>query len=181
MWWLKTVQLLCLYLWFAFSAINPFSVRCLGTWLCACDLRSDLLVSNALLCERHSVYSVIIGVIMFIVCVTLIMSEMFTLFWIVRCTINPGENEALVRYALDTYKFLSLVQQVRFQILLSFVMTLEMMTRIWAAGYKIDKYISGRKMIPIFQSLAKGLELWDYTNILSTIGLNLKNILPPLH
>uniref|UniRef100_A0A0A9G470 SAM-dependent MTase RsmB/NOP-type domain-containing protein n=1 Tax=Arundo donax TaxID=35708 RepID=A0A0A9G470_ARUDO len=27
------------------------------------------------------------------------------------CTINPGENEALVRYALDTYKFLSLVSQ----------------------------------------------------------------------
>ncbi|KAL8268718.1 hypothetical protein R6Q59_002516 [Mikania micrantha] len=27
------------------------------------------------------------------------------------CTINPGENEALVRYALDTYKFLSLAQQ----------------------------------------------------------------------
>ncbi|CAK7346654.1 unnamed protein product [Dovyalis caffra] len=27
------------------------------------------------------------------------------------CTINPGENEALVRYALDTYKFLSLVPQ----------------------------------------------------------------------
>ncbi|XWS30914.1 hypothetical protein CRYUN_Cryun23aG0032200 [Craigia yunnanensis] len=30
---------------------------------------------------------------------------------IVRCTINPGENEALVRYALDTYKFLSLAPQ----------------------------------------------------------------------
>lgn len=29
-----------------------------------------------------------------------------------RCTINPGENEGLVRYALDTYKFLSLAQQV---------------------------------------------------------------------
>ncbi|KQJ96231.1 hypothetical protein BRADI_3g21700v3 [Brachypodium distachyon] len=28
------------------------------------------------------------------------------------CTINPGENEALVRYALDTYKFLSLGSQV---------------------------------------------------------------------
>ncbi|EXB30300.1 Putative methyltransferase NSUN6 [Morus notabilis] len=27
------------------------------------------------------------------------------------CTINPGENEALVRYALDTYKFLSLATQ----------------------------------------------------------------------
>ncbi|KAG8087165.1 hypothetical protein GUJ93_ZPchr0010g9490 [Zizania palustris] len=27
------------------------------------------------------------------------------------CTINPGENEALVRYALDTYKFLSLGSQ----------------------------------------------------------------------
>ncbi|KAI3744134.1 hypothetical protein L1987_57210 [Smallanthus sonchifolius] len=27
------------------------------------------------------------------------------------CTINPGENEALVRYALDTYKFLSLAEQ----------------------------------------------------------------------
>lgn len=27
------------------------------------------------------------------------------------CTINPGENEAIVRYALDTYKFLSLAQQ----------------------------------------------------------------------
>ncbi|PWA84504.1 NOL1/NOP2/sun family protein [Artemisia annua] len=27
------------------------------------------------------------------------------------CTINPGENEGLVRYALDTYKFLSLAQQ----------------------------------------------------------------------
>ncbi|XP_066352073.1 rRNA (cytosine-C(5))-methyltransferase NOP2C-like [Miscanthus floridulus] len=27
------------------------------------------------------------------------------------CTINPGENEALVRYALDTYKYLSLVSQ----------------------------------------------------------------------
>nr|XP_004305841.2 PREDICTED: putative methyltransferase NSUN6 [Fragaria vesca subsp. vesca] len=27
------------------------------------------------------------------------------------CTINPGENEAVVRYALDTYKFLSLAQQ----------------------------------------------------------------------
>ncbi|CAA7401996.1 unnamed protein product [Spirodela intermedia] len=27
------------------------------------------------------------------------------------CTINPGENEALVRYALDTYKFLSLAPQ----------------------------------------------------------------------
>ncbi|CAI9278851.1 unnamed protein product [Lactuca saligna] len=27
------------------------------------------------------------------------------------CTINPGENEALVRYALDTYKFLSLARQ----------------------------------------------------------------------
>eukprot|EP00249_Psilotum_nudum_P007373 c20508_g1_i3 orf=667-2094(+) len=27
------------------------------------------------------------------------------------CTINPGENEAVVRYALDTYKFLSLVPQ----------------------------------------------------------------------
>ncbi|CAL5438720.1 unnamed protein product [Camellia sinensis] len=27
------------------------------------------------------------------------------------CTINPGENEALVRYALDTYKFLSLAVQ----------------------------------------------------------------------
>ncbi|KAA8526194.1 hypothetical protein F0562_008067 [Nyssa sinensis] len=27
------------------------------------------------------------------------------------CTINPGENEALVRYALDTYKFLSLASQ----------------------------------------------------------------------
>ncbi|KAF3445008.1 hypothetical protein FNV43_RR14701 [Rhamnella rubrinervis] len=27
------------------------------------------------------------------------------------CTINPGENEALVRYALDKYKFLSLAQQ----------------------------------------------------------------------
>ncbi|KAL0362097.1 UNVERIFIED_CONTAM: rRNA (cytosine-C(5))-methyltransferase NOP2C [Sesamum calycinum] len=27
------------------------------------------------------------------------------------CTINPGENEALVRYALDTYKFLSLAAQ----------------------------------------------------------------------
>lgn len=30
-----------------------------------------------------------------------------------RCTINPGENEAVVRYALDTYKFLSLAPQVR--------------------------------------------------------------------
>ncbi|KAL6506784.1 rRNA (cytosine-C(5))-methyltransferase nop2c [Orobanche hederae] len=29
----------------------------------------------------------------------------------IRCTINPGENEALVRYALDTYKFLSLASQ----------------------------------------------------------------------
>ncbi|XP_038709669.1 tRNA (cytosine(72)-C(5))-methyltransferase NSUN6 isoform X2 [Tripterygium wilfordii] len=28
-----------------------------------------------------------------------------------RCTINPGENEGLVRYALDTYKFLSLAEQ----------------------------------------------------------------------
>ncbi|PSS16403.1 Methyltransferase [Actinidia chinensis var. chinensis] len=28
-----------------------------------------------------------------------------------RCTINPGENEALVRYALDTYKFLTLALQ----------------------------------------------------------------------
>ncbi|KAL3502535.1 hypothetical protein ACH5RR_036984 [Cinchona calisaya] len=27
------------------------------------------------------------------------------------CTINPGENEGLVRYALDTYKFLSLATQ----------------------------------------------------------------------
>ncbi|KAF8701822.1 hypothetical protein HU200_033143 [Digitaria exilis] len=27
------------------------------------------------------------------------------------CTINPGENEALVRYALDSYKFLSLASQ----------------------------------------------------------------------
>ncbi|CAN1123129.1 rRNA (cytosine-C(5))-methyltransferase NOP2C [Linum perenne] len=27
------------------------------------------------------------------------------------CTLNPGENEALVRYALDTYKFLSLAHQ----------------------------------------------------------------------
>ncbi|KZV31362.1 hypothetical protein F511_05466 [Dorcoceras hygrometricum] len=27
------------------------------------------------------------------------------------CTINPGENEALVRYALDTYSFLSLASQ----------------------------------------------------------------------
>ncbi|RAL42801.1 hypothetical protein DM860_009308 [Cuscuta australis] len=27
------------------------------------------------------------------------------------CTINPGENEAVVRYALDTYKFLSLAEQ----------------------------------------------------------------------
>ncbi|KAI4305994.1 hypothetical protein L6164_029314 [Bauhinia variegata] len=27
------------------------------------------------------------------------------------CTINPGENEALVRYVLDTYKFLSLTPQ----------------------------------------------------------------------
>ncbi|XP_047333201.1 rRNA (cytosine-C(5))-methyltransferase NOP2C [Impatiens glandulifera] len=27
------------------------------------------------------------------------------------CTINPGENEALVRYALDTFKFLSLAPQ----------------------------------------------------------------------
>ncbi|KAL4586391.1 hypothetical protein LXL04_011027 [Taraxacum kok-saghyz] len=27
------------------------------------------------------------------------------------CTINPGENEAVVRYALDTYKFLSLAHQ----------------------------------------------------------------------
>ncbi|KAJ6399218.1 hypothetical protein OIU77_019881 [Salix suchowensis] len=27
------------------------------------------------------------------------------------CTINPGENEALVRYALNTYKFLSLASQ----------------------------------------------------------------------
>ncbi|XP_078431098.1 NOL1/NOP2/sun family protein isoform X2 [Wolffia australiana] len=27
------------------------------------------------------------------------------------CTLNPGENEALVRYALDRYKFLSLVPQ----------------------------------------------------------------------
>ncbi|KAK2971621.1 hypothetical protein RJ640_017738, partial [Escallonia rubra] len=27
------------------------------------------------------------------------------------CTINPGENESLVRYALDTYKFLSLASQ----------------------------------------------------------------------
>ncbi|XP_059663352.1 rRNA (cytosine-C(5))-methyltransferase NOP2C isoform X2 [Cornus florida] len=27
------------------------------------------------------------------------------------CTINPGENEALVRYALDTYKFLTLASQ----------------------------------------------------------------------
>ncbi|XP_057524681.1 rRNA (cytosine-C(5))-methyltransferase NOP2C isoform X1 [Amaranthus tricolor] len=27
------------------------------------------------------------------------------------CTINPGENEAVVRYALDTYKFLSLAPQ----------------------------------------------------------------------
>ena len=27
------------------------------------------------------------------------------------CTINPGENESLVRYALDTYKFLSLGSQ----------------------------------------------------------------------
>ncbi|VAI77915.1 unnamed protein product [Triticum turgidum subsp. durum] len=28
------------------------------------------------------------------------------------CTINPGENESLVRYALDTYKFLSLGSQL---------------------------------------------------------------------
>ncbi|RWW33442.1 hypothetical protein BHE74_00013932, partial [Ensete ventricosum] len=28
------------------------------------------------------------------------------------CTINPGENEALVRYALDKYKFLSLASQL---------------------------------------------------------------------
>ncbi|KAL6569054.1 hypothetical protein OROGR_000779 [Orobanche gracilis] len=27
------------------------------------------------------------------------------------CTINPGENEAFVRYALNTYKFLSLASQ----------------------------------------------------------------------
>jgi 16S rRNA C967 or C1407 C5-methylase (RsmB/RsmF family) len=29
------------------------------------------------------------------------------------CTINPGENEALVRYALNTYPCLRLVPQVR--------------------------------------------------------------------
>lgn len=29
-----------------------------------------------------------------------------------RCTINPGENEALVQYALDKYEFLSLAAQV---------------------------------------------------------------------
>lgn len=28
------------------------------------------------------------------------------------CTLNPGENEALVRYALDTYPCLRLVPQV---------------------------------------------------------------------
>jgi 16S rRNA C967 or C1407 C5-methylase (RsmB/RsmF family) len=27
------------------------------------------------------------------------------------CTLNPGENEAVIRYALDTYKFLSLAEQ----------------------------------------------------------------------
>ena len=28
--------------------------------------------------------------------------------WAVSCSINPGENEALVRYALDTYPQLAL-------------------------------------------------------------------------
>ena len=50
--------------------------------------------------EKHesSVNSLFIGTCLF--------------FLLCRCTINPGENEALVRYALDTYKFLSLVSQV---------------------------------------------------------------------
>ncbi|KAM1113173.1 hypothetical protein ACFX13_046815 [Malus domestica] len=30
---------------------------------------------------------------------------------LIECTINPGENEAVVRYALDTYKLLSLAPQ----------------------------------------------------------------------
>lgn len=34
-----------------------------------------------------------------------------------RCTINPGENEAVVRYALDKYKFLSLSAQVSITVL----------------------------------------------------------------
>ncbi|KAJ4839347.1 rRNA (cytosine-C(5))-methyltransferase nop2c [Turnera subulata] len=40
---------------------------------------------------------------------TLVCMNCLSLFFL--CTINPGENEALVRYALDTYKFLSLAQQ----------------------------------------------------------------------
>lgn len=34
-------------------------------------------------------------------------AEIFS-FPIHRCTINPGENEGLVRYALDKYKYLTL-------------------------------------------------------------------------
>ena len=34
------------------------------------------------------------------------------ILYLFRCTINPGENEAVVRYALDTYSCLSLIDQV---------------------------------------------------------------------
>nr|TKW09957.1 hypothetical protein SEVIR_6G135800v2 [Setaria viridis] len=48
------------------------------------------------------------------------------------CTINPGENEALVRYALDTYKFLSLASQVSSTIC----------KIVWAIEQSINLYIA---------------------------------------
>ncbi|XP_062192180.1 rRNA (cytosine-C(5))-methyltransferase NOP2C isoform X3 [Phragmites australis] len=51
------------------------------------------------------------------------------------CTINPGENEALVRYALDTYKFLSLVSQVISIICSSLLGSGIMASKSWRAWY----------------------------------------------
>lgn len=31
-----------------------------------------------------------------------------------RCTLNPGENEGVVRYVLDTYPYVALAPQVNF-------------------------------------------------------------------
>ncbi|GFQ03010.1 putative methyltransferase nsun6 [Phtheirospermum japonicum] len=60
------------------------------------------------------------------------------------CTINPGENEALVRYALDTYKFLSLASQSGDRASLEAV---NFQMDIRRNGYGLVKNISFRDLI----------------------------------
>ncbi|XP_038981447.1 tRNA (cytosine(72)-C(5))-methyltransferase NSUN6 [Phoenix dactylifera] len=80
------------------------------------------------------------------------------------CTINPGENEALVRYALDTYKFLSLASQVN--------LLKQLTPKIGGPGITGRCELFGGEYVEewLTQSEAELVQRFDPSSSLDTIG-----------